>query len=461
MRYHPIAGLLLAILLAAGLDSLSAAPSGVGVVAKIDGPIGPATAAFVDEALAEAQARNAGILILQMDTPGGLDAAMRSIIKAIQASPIPVVSYVAPTGARAASAGTYILYASHVAAMAPGTNLGAATPVQIGGLGGGEAPESPDSDDDAEDGEESTSGSAMSKKLVNDAAAYIRSLANLRGRNADWGEQAVREGASLPAEEAVEKNVVDLLARDLDALLAGLDGRTVQVGDAEVTLETIGLTLTEIEPNWKLELLAILSNPNVAYVLLLIGIYGLIYEFSNPGAVFPGTVGAVSLLLALYALQLLPVNYAGIALILLGLGLMMAEAFVPSFGAFGVGGIAAFVIGSLILIDTDVPGFGLSVPLVLALTMTSALLVLVVVTMAIRSFRHPIVSGSEELIGACGHAGPAFSGEGRVHVRGEDWTARSARPIEANQAVRVVGRDGLTLIVEPQDSSSGNLSKES
>lgn len=452
-----------ALLILAGLALAFAAerdaPGGVVVVAEVEGAIGPATVAFIDEAIVEAQRQEARLLVLRLDTPGGLDTAMRSIIKAIQASPVPVAGYVAPSGARAASAGTYILYACHVAAMAPGTNLGAATPVQIGGLGGGgqEGESAPaDGDDEAGQG----GGSAMTKKLVNDAAAYIRGLAELRGRNADWAERAVREGASLPAADAAAIGVVDLVARDLDELLAAIDGREVSVQGTVRVLDTSDSTLVELEPDWQLRLLAIISNPNVAYILMLIGIYGLIYELANPGAVFPGTVGAVSLLLALYAFQLLPVNYAGVALILLGLALMIAEAFVPSFGALGVGGIVVFVVGSLILIDTDVPGFGLSLPLVLAVAIASALLLFFVVAMAIGSLRRPVVSGAEGLIGARGHAKVGFCGAGSVHVLGEDWGARSDRPIDAGQAVRVTGRDGLVLIVEPDPSEPTPSAKE-
>jgi len=467
MRQGPAARVMFAVWLLLAAVTARAESGELVMTVAIDGPIGPATAALVEDALDEAEARDARLLILRMDTPGGLDAAMRSIVKAILASSVPVAGYVAPSGARAASAGTYILYACHIAAMAPGTNLGAATPVQIGGFGGGgngggqDAPAT-DGADDSQDGEQASdeeeaagaaTGDAMSKKLVNDAAAYIRGLASLRGRNAEWAEQAVREGASLPAEEAAEKRVIDLLAADLDVLLAAVDGKTVQVAGGEVNLRTADLAVVEHEPDWKYELLAIISNPNVAYILMLIGIYGLIYEFSNPGAVLPGTVGAVSLLLALYAFQLLPVNYAGIALILLGLGLILAEAFVPSFGALGIGGVAAFVIGSLILIDTDVPGFGLSVPLVIAVALASALLLFLIATLAIRSFRSPVVSGSEQLVGAHGEALEGFCGEGSVHLRGENWTARSERPIGKGEGVKVTGRKGLVLLVEPDHST--------
>ncbi len=439
-----------------GADSASAqGAEAEAVVIQVEGAIGPATSAYVGEAIADAQERGAQLLVLRMDTPGGLDTSMRSIVKAINASRVPVVGFVAPSGARAASAGTYILYACHVSAMAPGTNLGAATPVQIGGLSGGGTPQKSDPAETSEDEETerdrpTKTGDAAKDKLVNDAVAYIRSLAQLRGRNADWAEKAVRDAASLPAQEAVEHGVVDLLARDLTDLLAKLDGRVVKTNAGEVTLATAGIVQVELEPDWHSRLLSIISNPNIAYVLMLVGIYGLIYEFSNPGAVVPGTVGAVSLVLALYAFQLLPVNYAGMALMLLGLALMVAEAFAPSFGALGIGGVAAFVVGSLILIDTEAPGFGLSIPLIVTFALTSALLLVFMIGMAIRSRRRPVVSGAEELLTATGHAVADFQGEGRVRLHGEIWAARSQVPVAAEQAVNVIGRDGLTLMVEPE-----------
>ena len=425
---------------------------GAAVVIEVSGAIGPATNAYVEKAITDAQDRGAELLVVKMDTPGGLDTSMRAIVKAINASSVPVVGFVAPSGARAASAGTYILYACHVAAMAPGTNLGAATPVQIGGLPRGGSPKMPEPSEDPGDGDDAepaSTGDASKDKLINDAVAYIRSLAQLRGRNADWAETAVRDAASLPAEKALELGVVDLLARDLDELIRKLDGRVVAVAGGEVTLDTDGIARVELDPGWHSRLLAIISNPNIAYVLMLVGIYGLIYEFSNPGAVVPGTVGAVSLVLALYAFQLLPINYAGVALMLLGLVLMVAEAFAPSFGALGIGGVAAFVVGSLILIDTDAPGFGLSIPLILTVAVTSAVLLVFVVGMAIESRRRPVVSGAEQLLAATGQAVARFQGEGSVRLHGEIWTARSREPVAAGQVVRVTGRDGLTLFVEP------------
>ena len=453
-------------------------PAGVlareALLIDLQGVVGPAGAAYVEDALAVAEDRGAGLIILRMDTPGGLDTSMRAIVKSITASRVPVVGYVAPTGARAASAGTYILYACPVAAMAPGTNLGAATPVQLGGLPSTEpkpadtAPrEEPSADnpdpvasesaEDPETGQEPLKRAprkdapmdATARKAVQDAAAYLRSLAELHGRNADWAERSVREGASLSAEAALEIGVIDLIAADLDELLKALDGREVRIGDRQVLLDTSDISILERAPNWKTRLLGIISDPNLAYILLLVGIYGLVYEFANPGAVFPGTVGAVSLLLALYAFQLLPINYTGAALILLGLALMIAEAFVPSFGALGVGGAVAFVIGSLILIDTEVPGFGISLPLIIGFALSSALLFFVVIGMALKAHRRPVVSGSEEMVGALGEAVSGFPGPGSIHLHGEIWTAESDRDITPGTPVRVIARHGLTLLVEP------------
>jgi len=414
----------------------------------IDGPIGPATSDYVDRALKDAEARNAVLAIIRLDTPGGLDTAMRDIIRMILASPFPIVSYVAPSGARAASAGTYIVYASHIAAMAPATNLGAATPVAIGAPGGnGGEPGSRDKEDQKTPRD---SDGAMSKKVINDAVAYLRGLANLRGRNAEWAEKAVREGVSLTAEEALAMHVIDIVAPDVSALLTKLQGRRVDVLGRAVTLDLTGATVEMIDPDWRSRLLAVITNPNVAYILMMIGVYGLILEFYNPGSIVPGTVGVIALLLAMYAFQVLPVNYAGLALIIVGIGLMVAEAFAPSFGVLGLGGIAAFIIGSVILIDTDkMPGVGLNWGVIAAFALTSLMFFGVAIGLILRSRHKAVVTGREELIGAVGTALEDFERIGRVHVRSEIWTARTEIPVYKGQRVSVKGLDGLILSVAP------------
>ncbi len=327
------------------------------VVLDINGVIGPAIADYVGRELRAATPNEDGVVVLRMNTPGGLDSSMRDIVSAILASPVPVVTYVAPSGARAASAGTYIAYASAIAAMAPGTNIGAATPIQLGGnpLAPGSSEQKPQ-----ERGKNGEPADTETRKMVNDAVAYIRSLATLNGRNADWAADAVRSAVSLPASEALTLHVIDIIAADVPDLLRQVDGRTATVDGKPQRLATAGLKVVTVPPDWRTELLGLVTNPNVAFILMLIGIYGLILEFFSPGAVAPGLVGAISLLVALYGLALLPINYAGAALVIFGIGLMVAEAHIGAFGAIGVGGIAAFVIGALMMFPSRTPGFALS-----------------------------------------------------------------------------------------------------
>jgi len=430
---------------------LQAEQKTTGYLLDLKGPVGPAASDYIHRGIDKAWEKRGSLIILRIDTPGGLSASMREIVKDLLQAPLPVISFVTPSGARAASAGTYILYASHVAAMAPATNLGAATPVQIGG--GLPLPKAPGKKDESEDKsktDEKKRIPTIADKAVNDAVAYIRSLAQMRGRNADWAEKAVREAASLSAEEALKEGVIDLIADDVDDLLAKLDGREVMVLGQTRRLQTSGLKLEAIEPDWRTRLLGIITNPNVAYVLMLIGIYGLILEFYSPGVLVPGVIGAICLLVALYAFQMLPINYAGFALILLGLALMTAEAFAPSFGVLGIGGTAAFVIGSIMLLETDVPGFGISWTLIGSIAAVSAGFFIFVMMMLVKSRRRPVVSGPEEMVGSTGQVIDWDGHSGTVRVHGEVWKARAAKALDAGRPVRVEKIDGLTLVVQPE-----------
>jgi membrane-bound serine protease (ClpP class) len=443
------AAVIAAMLVATPVVAAESAGTGVGkaVLLELSGAIGPATSEYVADGFAEAERRGAGLIILRMDTPGGLDSAMREIIRRILDTRIPVVTYVAPSGSRAASAGTYILYASHVAAMAPSTHLGAATPISIGGGFGRGDDKRDDKKDDKKD--DKAPGNAAEAKAVNDAVAYIRGLAGLRGRNAEWAEKAVREAATLTASEALEQKVIEVIADDLAELLRRIDGRTVKFGNDEVKLSTAELAVEAVEPDWRNRILSTITNPNLAYLLLIAGFYGLLFEFISPGAVAPGVIGGICLLVGLYALNLLPVNYAGFALILLGMGLMVAEVFIGSFGVIGVGGVVAFLIGSLLLFRGDVPGFELSLPVVVGATLASAAFFLVAIAAMLRAHRRPVVTGEAELIGSSGRVLWWEDGEGDVHARGERWHALSASPLVTGDRVRIVERRGLTLSVEP------------
>jgi membrane-bound serine protease (ClpP class) len=439
-------GVVLLLLLAAGLTR--AAPV---IVLQVQDAIGPASASYILRGIARAEASSAPLLVIRLDTPGGLDSAMRQIIQAILAAKVPVAVYVSPEGARAASAGTYILYAAHVAAMAPATTLGAATPVSIG-LGG------PERKPPAEAGKPGASAppptDTMAAKQVHDAAAFIRGLAQQRGRNAEWAERAVREAVTLTASEALKEKVVDLVATDLADLLAQADGRRIRLRSGEeLTLATRAAPTELVLPDWRLRLLSVIANPSVALVLMMVGIYGLLFEFASPGAVVPGTVGGICLLLAAFALQLLPVNYAGVGLILLGMVLLVAEVHAPTFGTLGFGGVVALAAGGLLMFDRDVPGLEVPWALILGLVAFSAALVLLGGGMALRARRRPVVSGAEDMVGAAGVVLASESEDAWAQVRGERWRVRSDAPLRPGQRVRVLALHGLTLEVRAEADS--------
>ena len=488
MRRPALAGCRAARRLAAAafLALAAAAPAKAADVwvVELDGAIGPASADYFVRTLGRAADANVELLVLRLDTPGGLDKSMRDMIKEILASSVPVATYVAPNGSRAASAGTYIMYASHVAAMAPATNIGSSTPVSIGGGGsplplpfGGDEDDSPaesedpsEAGEDDEDGEDEKTpkgapqqpGDAMERKVLNDSVAYIKGLAELRGRNAEWAEATVREAANLTASEALAMNVIDLVAEDIAALLAAVDGRTVSAAGVDVVLDTGEPNIEYVAPDWRYELLGVITDPNVAYILLMIGIYGLILEFYSPGIGVGAVVGVICLLLGAFALQMLPINYAGLALIVVGIGLLAAEAFSPSFGIFGVGGVVAFVIGSIILMDTDLPGYQISWPLIAAAAVLSAGVGVFALGAAVRARRMRGATGKESMVGGRGVVVDGFAtdapalDEGHVRAFGEVWQARRTRGAEATELgkgsrVRIADVDGLLLLVEPEE----------
>ena len=463
--------LALLVLLIGGVHR--AAASDVWVV-ELDGAIGPASADYFMRALERADESEIDLLVLRLDTPGGLDKSMRDMIKAILASPVPVATYVAPNGSRAASAGTYIMYASHIAAMAPATNIGSSTPVNLGGEGGSPfpfpgAPEESEEDEgeereQGEEGEEAEgeadetadedvpqAGTAMERKVLNDAVSYIKGLAELRGRNVEWAEATVRDASNLTASEALEMNVIDIVADDLSALLADIHGRTVSAGGLDVVIDTSDADLEFIAPDWRYELLGIITDPNVAYILLMVGIYGIILEFYSPGIGIAAVTGIICLLLGAFALQMLPINYAGLALLIVGIGLLAAEAFSPSFGVFGVGGVIAFVIGSIILMDTDVPAYQISFPIIAAFASISVGVALFAVGAALRSRRVSAATGKESMIGGRAQVIDDFTGDGRVRAFGEVWQAQGGDEVfTKGDRVRIVTVEGVWVTVQPE-----------
>jgi membrane-bound serine protease (ClpP class) len=461
--YHPLmrgpALLLCALALwlatLAGAQTPAAAPaaaSGV-LVLRVDGVIGPASADYVARGLRRAQQRGATLVVLQLDTPGGLDTSMRAIVQAILASTVPVATFVAPPGARAASAGTFILYASHVAAMAPATTLGAATPVMIG-LAPPPNPLEAAAPESAAARSPTAPHDAMEAKRISDATASIRSLALLRHRNAEWAEHAVRDAASLSSAEALSQQVVDIAATDVPDLLRQLDRRTLQLGDGRsTTLALAGARVEAWDPDWRDRLLATVGDPSLALLLLLVGFYGLLFEFSSPGMVAPGVVGAVCLLLGLFGLQTLPVNGVGVALVLLGLAFFATEAFVPSHGALGLGGVAAFTLGAVMLVDSDAPGFGVSRPLIAALAVLSMAFVGMLAILAARVRRRPPASGASMMVGLVGEVIEADGRRGWALVQGEHWRVQGKHALQPGERVRVHRVDDLTLEVAAEGAS--------
>jgi membrane-bound serine protease (ClpP class) len=437
---------------AAGQTTPGRAPA--ALVVELKGVIGVASADFIVRSIARARADNVAVVVIRMDTPGGLLNATRDIISAILESPVPIVVHVAPGGARAASAGTYIVYASHIAAMAPGTHIGAATPVSLGGTPGMPGNERNKPLEKSDEKPDRAPQNAEERKALNDAVAYLRTLAQLRGRDPDFAERAVRDAATMTATEARTAGVVEVLAATTEELLAAIDGRTVTIGGSARQLNTKDATYVNVLPDWRTRLIAVVTDPNIAYLLLLLGFYGILFEIWNPGFVFPGVIGGIALLMALAALSVLPVSYAGLALIVLGVALMIAELLTPGFLVLGIGGIVAFAIGSVFLFD---PGnvtftFGVSWPLVAAATATTAAFMFLVLGLALRARRRPVLTGVEEMVGSMAKVIDWSGDAGRVHVRGENWQARlpeGREPPAPGASVRIIALDGLTAVVEP------------
>jgi membrane-bound serine protease (ClpP class) len=458
-------------------------------ILEIKGAIGPATAQYLNRGFKTAHEKQVDLIILEMNTPGGLVTSTREIITEILTAKVPVAVYVSPAGAHAASAGTYILYAGHVAAMTPGTNVGAATPVQMGGPGGpskdkdgekkkdlaekilekltaNKKKDAKEATDKNEKGGKSDNKKAeksekklgpddpMKSKTVNDLVAYIKSLAQLRDRNVEWAEKAVREAASLPSKEALEMKVIDLTARDMGELLEKIDGRVVEVAKTKVTIKTKGMVTERILPDWQMKFLSVITNPNVAFILMLIGIYGIIFEFWHPGLVGPGVIGGICLLLGLYAMNILPLNYTGAGLVLLGLAFMTAEAFLPSFGILGIGGLIGFIVGATLLFDAESPEFRLSWPVIISTSLFCGLLFIIVLGFAWRSFRKPVTTGTGTMIGNSAEILEWAKGEGFIWADGERWKASGDDKFKKGQRVEIKQVDGLNVVVgEPSEQS--------